>query len=849
MSDPADGKRDFFVSFNQADRAWATWIAWALEEAGYSVFFQDWDFQGNFVLEMDKAHAQSRRTIAVLSPEYLASRFTAPEWAARFAQDATSEHDLLIPVRVQPCELEGLLAQIVYVDLIGCDEAAAKKRLLDRVSGIRAKPDEPPLYPKPSTAGHTAVPKRPDYPGVVRTAGRWLHQALIGGGIAAAVVGALLTWWLSAPPTQTSVDIQNQGGQIGQVVTGPVAGDVIGQQTTVHGVPFDEYKQIRDELGVTDEALASFFAIVERERVPRHELEPTLKEIAGRYKELLARLGTTGSTDPEVQRLKEQAREALRVGDFDQAEELLNQAKARDLSAIERMEADLDARKLSAAEAAAENGALMMTQIRYTDAARYYAEAAELTPETRADQLSERLRDWAEAARRAGDFPAGLAAAERALAIDQGRLPAADTLLATDLNNLALLYQATGRYAQAEPLYQRAIAIGEKTLGPEHPDLATQLNNLAVLYQATGRYAQAEPLYQRAIAIGEKTLGPEHPDLATGSTTWPSSTGPPAATRRPSRSTSAPSRSARRRSAPSTPTSPPASTTWPCSTGPPAATRRPSRSTSAPSRSARRRSAPSTPTSPSGSTTWPGSTGPPAATRRPSRSTSAPRYPREGPRPRAPRRRPVPQQPGRALPGHRPLRAGRAALPARHRDRREGPRPRAPDLATSLNNLAELYRATGRYAQAEPLYERAIAIGEKALGPEHPDLATRLNNLAGLYRDTGRYAQAEPLYERAIAIGEKTLGPEHPDLATRLNNLALLYRATGRYARGRAALPARHRDPGQEPAAGPSEPGAVRENYAILLDQLGRGEEASELRAQAEAIRQRRERPPSPPSP
>ena len=31
--DAPDGKRDFFVSFNQADRAWATWIAWVLEEA------------------------------------------------------------------------------------------------------------------------------------------------------------------------------------------------------------------------------------------------------------------------------------------------------------------------------------------------------------------------------------------------------------------------------------------------------------------------------------------------------------------------------------------------------------------------------------------------------------------------------------------------------------------------------------------------------------------------------------------------------------------------------------------------------------------------------------------------
>jgi TIR domain len=56
MTDASDGKRDFFVSFTQADRAWATWIAWALEGAGYSVFFQDWDFQGNFVLEIPPPH-------------------------------------------------------------------------------------------------------------------------------------------------------------------------------------------------------------------------------------------------------------------------------------------------------------------------------------------------------------------------------------------------------------------------------------------------------------------------------------------------------------------------------------------------------------------------------------------------------------------------------------------------------------------------------------------------------------------------------------------------------------------------------------------------------------------------
>ena len=60
------------------------------------------------------------------------------------------------------------------------------------------------------------------------------------------------------------------------------------------------------------------------------------------------------------------------------------------------------------------------------------------------------------------------------------------------------------------------------------------------------------------------------------------------------------------------------------------------------------------------------------------------------------------------------------------------------------------------------MYQRALAIEEKALGPEHPDVATSLNNLAELYRDQGKYGEAEPLYQRALAIDEKALGPDHP---------------------------------------------------------------------------------------
>ena len=87
--------------------------------------------------------------------------------------------------------------------------------------------------------------------------------------------------------------------------------------------------------------------------------------------------------------------------------------------------------------------------------------------------------------------------------------------------------------------------------------------------------------------------------------------------------------------------------------------------------------------------------------------------------------------------------------------------------------------ALAAYAQARPLYERALAIREKALGPEHTITANSLNGLGLLLWDQGDFAGARPLYERALAIREKALGPEHPDTATSLNNLAYLLEGPG----------------------------------------------------------------------
>ncbi len=52
-------------------------------------------------------------------------------------------------------------------------------------------------------------------------------------------------------------------------------------------------------------------------------------------------------------------------------------------------------------------------------------------------------------------------------------------------------------------------------------------------------------------------------------------------------------------------------------------------------------------------------------------------------------------------------------------------------------------------------------ICEQSLGPDHPDVASPLNNLANLYFEQGKYSEAEPLYQRALAIWEQSLGPDH----------------------------------------------------------------------------------------
>lgn len=152
---PTAERKNFFVSYTQADEQWAVWISWVLEQAGYSVIVQAWDFRpgSNFVLEMQDASAKAERTIAVMSPAYQKSKFTQPEWAAAFAGDPGGQNRQLIPVVVEDATVEGMLGDVVHINLVGLDRVVAEQKLLAGLQPGRAKPVAEPIFP-----GSTSTP-------------------------------------------------------------------------------------------------------------------------------------------------------------------------------------------------------------------------------------------------------------------------------------------------------------------------------------------------------------------------------------------------------------------------------------------------------------------------------------------------------------------------------------------------------------------------------------------------------------------------------------------------------------------------------------------------------------------
>jgi serine/threonine protein kinase/tetratricopeptide (TPR) repeat protein len=103
-----------------------------------------------------------------------------------------------------------------------------------------------------------------------------------------------------------------------------------------------------------------------------------------------------------------------------------------------------------------------------------------------------------------------------------------------------------------------------------------------------------------------------------------------------------------------------------------------------------------------------------------------------------------------------------------------------PELqAEMLTVIGRTYRRLGLYDKAQPLLEKALAIGRPVFGAEHERVAQSLHDLGVLLADKGDYAAAARNLEQALDMRRKRLGSGHEEVAVTLVELGRIYQDQG----------------------------------------------------------------------
>jgi serine/threonine protein kinase/tetratricopeptide (TPR) repeat protein len=355
-----------------------------------------------------------------------------------------------------------------------------------------------------------------------------------------------------------------------------------------------------------------------------------------------------------------------------------------------------------------------------------------------------------------GLFGPAQALLETALAIRTKALGPDHPEVAVTLSDLGSVMWRKGDFAKAKTLMEQALAIREKRLGPDSAAVASSLHNLGNLNWSQGNYDEARRLLERALAIREKVLGPEHADVATTLNSLGAIAYKEGNYQR-------------------------AGEMW--------------------ERTLAVREKTLGPDHPNVAQTL---------------NNLAIVYTYSG-------------DPKRAVPIlERAVQIQEKVLGPKH-----------PDLASGLMNLGDAVSRSGDPIKAKPYYARAVAIMEAA-SPGNPELARFLDRLAGVLLKENDVKGAQGLYERSLALRQKALGPKNIEVAESLGGLADCASRDGRpqeaeslYERALAIV----RKPD-----GSYYPGAydVLRGFAALLRTTHRDVRAAEMEAQLRVLESQR---------
>ena len=792
-------KKDFFISYTSADRQWAEWIAWHLEQAGYSTIIQAWDFHpaSNFVIEMQRALENTHRAIAVLSPRYLQSAYAQAEWAAAFTVDPTGEKGLLIPVRIEQCELRGLHKAIVYIDLVQKeDKEEARSFLLQQVEHVitkkRQKPETEPGFPGGVGSTPAAISQPPRFPGALPAVwnvpfqrnpnftgreeiltelreqfGASAKQIIHGmGGVGKSQIANEycyrnagdydVVWWLRAENASSlATDYASLAGQ--KALNLPERGE---QELEVI------IKAVRDELNHRNKWLLIFDNTCDYESISSYLPQASSGHI----------LITTQNPDWRQIGVLRKIETWTRPESITFLKHRTGQDHDKDAGALADALGDLPLALEQAGAYIENSGVSIAKYLELYNSRRAALRKDESAPHDHPESVDVTFTLSIEKARERE--PLAVTVLNFCSVVAPDMIP--KKLLAACGEHLS---QEDGGGLQDELILNRAIAALRKysllSVEPEHVSIHRLVQPVAQERAGEDEIARYRTVMLKVLREQFPTEGYVNPVC------WPECEQLLAHAEKI------------------------------------AVECEPSEETA-------------TLLNSMGSYYY----------GRAFYAKAEPLYRRA--------LRILEEQLGGEHPNVATSLNNLAAL-LREQGKYAEAEPlyrRAlkiweeqfggehPDVASILNNLALLLKTQGKYAEAEPLFRRALKIDEKALGTDHPDVATDLNNLAALLREQGKYTEAEQLFLRSLKILEEQLGGEHPNVATSLNNLAGLLYTQGKYVEAeplyRWALKIREEQLGSE---NPDVAQSLN-NLASLLRAQGKYGEAEPLYRRALKIRE-----------
>lgn len=551
-------KYDFFISCSHIDNKWAEWIVNCLEQEGFTTFWGTRDLKvgENFVLVIQEYLEKADKMIAILSPSFLASSYCQAEVSAMRIKGKNN----IIPIKVEDVQLEGDLANILYIDLWNVSETEAKERLINNIVLQKKNDDNRNKFAKNENERNWNNGER--FPGNLPTNNLQFsgEEIIVGGeekinaikeafnsgnmvssnltlsglgGSGKTVIakgyirqfGYLydLIWWIPAYSNESILEVYNEF-----ILKNGLTLEKLDQNKTIELVK-QWMEQTTNWLFVFDDVFD--FSVIQKYIPLKHNgnilltsrksawkggnineisIDAFTMEAAMRFLKLRGICGT-----------KEELYKLIEISGCLPAmlERVAHYILDNKMTVKQFLEFGYSIydEKDKSFKTYSNIASVYKEQGDIDNALNFYFKALAICKQMdgeRSNEIIEIYNNIAMVYQDMGRVDEALEIYCKVIKINNEMIKENNPNMASTYSNMASIYRQKKEYDKALNLYHKVLIILEEMYKEGHPSIAATYSNIAFVYRELKRYAEALEYNYQALIINEKILGSEHPNTA-----------------------------------------------------------------------------------------------------------------------------------------------------------------------------------------------------------------------------------------------------------------------------------------------------------------------------------------------